>query len=838
MKACLPINHILDELKSALAKNANVVLVAPPGAGKTTQVPLALLGEGWLDGKRILMLEPRRIAARAAARYMAGLLGEDTGKTVGYRVRLDTCAGRDTRVEVVTEGVLTRMIQADPALENVGLVIFDEFHERSLQADLGLALCLQAQSILREDLKLLVMSATLEVEPVSAVLNHAPVIVSEGRSYSVQSFYDPAPPGATLEAAVGRTIVKAMAMSTGDILVFLPGIGEIRRAAAELRRYKLAANVQVLPLHGGLSSEEQDAALRQAAGEYRKIVLATAIAETSLTVEGVEVVIDRGLMRIPRFTPRTGMTHLATVRVSQAAAKQREGRAGRLRPGVCFKLWSRQEEAGFIPNSRPEIYDADLAPLALELAAWGGNDPAELNWLDCPPQAAFRQARDLLFGLGALDEKGNITAHGRLMAALGCQPRLAHMMLKAVPLGLGAMACEIAVLLSERDILRGTAQSRDADLRLRLEALGFHSGSNTLNVRDLTVYRQMMKEISYWKRSLNISGGQPGEQDIESCGFLLAMAYPDRIAQLRGAGRFLLQNGRGARLAANQLLAAAPYIVALELDDRGAESHIFLAIEVSLEQILQGFSSQISRENTVVWDRQAQAVRARCSWRLGAITLKETPVSKPPADALLAALLEGIATEGLEILPWTKAARQFQARVNFLHYLECKKWPDMSDEALVKGLADWLAPYLSGMTGREELKNLRLVDILEAGFTGQERQELEQMAPAHVVVPSGQKILLDYTQPAKPVLAVRLQELFGLNETPRIAGNRIALTLHLLSPAYRPVQVTTDLASFWRQTYYEVKRDLSGRYPKHYWPDDPLEAMPTSRAKRRGKVMN
>lgn len=829
--ACLPIKMVLADLKAMLNANANVVLIAPPGAGKTTQVPLALLGEAWLAGRRILMLEPRRIAAKAAARYMANLLGEATGQTVGYRVRLDACTGRDTKIEVVTEGVLTRMIQTDPALEDVGLIIFDEFHERSLQADLGLALCLQAQTFLRQDLKLLVMSATMDAEPVAAMLNNAPVMVSEGRSYSVQSFHNAVPPDTNIEAAVTKTILKALALSTGDILVFLPGIGEIRRTINHLKQYKLAEYVKVLPLHGGLPPDEQDAALLPARRGCRKIVLATAIAETSLTVEGVEVVIDSGLMRVPRFAPRTGMTHLATVPVSLAAAKQRQGRAGRLGPGLCFKLWSKQEEAGFSPNSRPEIYDADLTSFALELAAWGVADPAGLSWLDCPPRAAFSQACALLSRLGALDPDGTITAHGRAMASLSCQPRLAHMMLKAVPLGLGPMACEIAALLSEQGILRRAAPGQDADLRLRLEVIRNCLSNNTSQELASTVYRPIRKEIAYWKRSLNITG-QGSASDIESCGLLLALAYPDRIAQSRGDGRFLLQNGRGARLAANQLLAAERYIVAVELDDKGAESHIYLAIAVSLENILQCFSSRIYQETAVVWDRSSQSVRSRSNWRLGAITLKEA-VTRPPADALLTALLAGIATEGLGILPWTKAARQFQARVNFLHYLDCTKWPDMSDSVLLKDLNGWLAPFLTGITSREELKSIHLLAIFEAMFTWQNRQELEELAPACILAPSGRRILLDYSDPAKPVLAARLQELFGLTETPRIAGGKVPLTLQLLSPACRPVQVTTDLASFWRQAYYAVKRDLAGRYPKHYWPDDPLQAMTAKPVKQR-----
>jgi ATP-dependent helicase HrpB len=765
---------------------------------------------------------------------MAALLEEQVGETVGYRIRLDTRVGPGTRIEVITEGILTRLLQADPALEGVGLVIFDEFHERSLHADLGLALCLQSQAILRADIRILVMSATLEAEAVAALMKDAPILTSSGRSFPVETCYLNRRVEGSIEPAVVRTILEALAGNQGDILVFLPGAGEIRRVEGRLKEHGLGEHVQLAPLYGNLPQQAQELAISPSRLGLRKIVLATAIAETSLTVEGVRVVIDSGLMRGPRFSPRTGMTRLETVVVSRASADQRRGRAGRLGPGVCYRLWTKQDDLRLEPHGTPEILEADLAPLALELARWGVADPAALLWLNQPPQAAFNQACELLHQLGALGEEGKISAHGRRMAQTGLHPRLAHMILKAIPLGIGGVACELAALLSERDLFRGSTSTINADLRLRIEALRTsgeveHSETGGCLV-DQAIRRRVITETKYWKQAFGISAN--GEEDVDSCGLLLALAYPDRIAQRRVTGCFLLSNGRGAAFAAAQSLSNASYLVAAELDDQGAESRIYLAAPVDLHDLKCHFGDQIKEETVIAWDSTIQAVRSRTHERLGALVLKDVPLSKPEPTEVLAALLQGIAAEGLEMLPWTRATCQLRQRLQFMHQIN-PKWPDLSDESLIATLAIWLGPYLYGLNSREDLLRLNLAEILEARLTWEQRRELDEYAPTHIVVPSKQRIPVNYSQPAAPVLAVRLQELFGLQETPSIAWGKVPLTLHLLSPAQRPVQVTKDLASFWRDAYFEVRKDLQGRYPKHYWPDDPLSAMPTNRTRPR-----
>lgn len=833
----LPINNVLPSLLEALRASPNAVLVAPPGAGKTTRVPLALLNEPWVAGRRVLMLEPRRLAARSAARYMAGQLREPVGQTVGYRVKLDTKAGPHTRIEVITEGILTRMLQHDPALDGVGAVIFDEFHERSLHADLGLALCLQSQAVLREDLRIIVMSATLEAEPVAALLNDAPVIVSEGRSCPVETRYAERRPEGRIEPAAARSIVQALERDTGDILAFLPGEGEIRRVESLLRDFDAVrrdASVRIAPLYGSLPQEAQDAAIAPGKPGERKVVLATTIAESSLTVEGVRVVIDAGLRRVPRFSPRTGMTRLVTVPVSRASADQRRGRAGRTAPGVCYRLWTEQDDRNLDPRSVPEIAEADLAPLALELAQWGVSDPAELLWLDPPPAAAYAQARELLRGLGALDAHGAITPHGKAIAELGLHPRLAHMVLKAADIGLGRLACDLAALLNERDILRAEAAAPDADVRLRVEALRNYVAGDRRDAFqgfrvDTAACRRIAAEAEQWKQALRLPAADAGG-GVDGCGVLLAFAYPDRIGQRRPNGRFLLRNGRGAASHDVQPLAQTPYVVAAELDDHGAESRIHLAAPIELSELERHMGDQLETDTSVGWDAAAQSVRARKRQRLGALILKDAPVANPDPQLTSAALLEAVAANGLSMLTWTRPARQLQQRISFMHAID-PAWPDASDEALVAELDQWLGPHLYGLKSRSELERLHVADMLDAWLGWDRRRELDTYAPTHIIVPSGSRIPVDYSDPAAPMLAVRLQELFGLTETPRIGRGGVPLTLHLLSPAQRPVQVTKDLASFWSNTYFEVKKDLKGRYPKHYWPDDPLVAMPTNRVR-------
>ncbi|MCK9861427.1 ATP-dependent helicase HrpB [Paenibacillus sp. ATY16] len=826
----LPIDAVLPELLQALRDGTNAVLVAEPGAGKTTRVPLALLQEKWLGGRKIVMLEPRRLAARSAAKFMATSLGEQVGETVGYRVRLDTKVSAKTRIEVVTEGVLTRMLQEDQALEQVGAVLFDEFHERHLHGDLGLALTLQSQSLLREELRLLVMSATLDAEPVAELLGGAPVIQSSGRVFPVETVYRSTRVEGRIETLVASTIVEAIREHEGDVLVFLPGVGEIRRTAGLLAQSGLASSIRISELHGNLPLEAQDAAVAPCKPGERKVVLATSIAESSLTVEGIRIVVDCGLMRVPKFSPRTGMTRLETVPVSQASADQRRGRAGRLAPGVCYRLWTEQEHPYLPPHNTPELLEADLAPLALELSAWGADEPGELMWLDAPPQAAYRQALELLKLLQALDADGRITSRGARMGKLGLHPRLGFMLLKAEELNLLDEACELAGLLSERDLL---PQERNVDVSLRLEAL--HGAGGRLEA-DRGVVQRIKAQAKQWRQMVKAKEQEDqGKRDWKGtsyAGLLIALAYPDRIAQKRADGRYLLANGRGAALPELQPLSRSAFLAAAELDDAGSESRIRLAAELDLDMLEQAAGEQFQVEESVEWDPGAQAVRARRRIRLGSIILKETPIQQPAPELIAAALADGIASAGLGLLSMSKAATQLQARMQLMAHHN-SGWPDVSEAALLATVHDWLLPHLYGMKNKSDLQRLNMVQLLEGLLTWGQRQELDEQVPTHMTVPSGSRIPIDYSDPDAPFIAVRLQELFGLQETPRLAGGRLPLTLHLLSPSQRPVQVTRDLRSFWNEAYFEVKKDLKGRYPKHYWPDDPYAAQPTNRVKPR-----
>ncbi|HXE57412.1 MAG TPA: ATP-dependent helicase HrpB [Gemmatimonadales bacterium] len=842
----LPIEPVLPALAAALGARGAAVLQAPPGAGKTTRVPLALLDQPWLGGRKIVILEPRRLAARAAARRMAALLGEPVGGTVGCRIRLETRVTARTRIEVVTEGVLTRLLLEDPALEGVGLVIFDEFHERSIHADLGLALTLQTRELLRDDLRILVMSATLDGEPVARLLgaalgvDAAPVVTSEGRAFPVETRYfgapgDPRRPGRRIEPSVAGAVLEALTREEGDVLVFLPGAGEIRRAETLLRE-RLAGDpaIDIYPLHGTLPAEQQDAAIRPSPPGRRKIVLATSIAETSLTIEGVRVVVDSGLARVPRFSPRTGMTRLETVRVSRAAAEQRRGRAGRVAPGVCYRLWAEGEQGHLLPHALPEILEADLAPLVLDLAAAGVTEPLELRWLDPPPPAAYRRARELLHELEAIDAHGRITPHGRRMAELGAHPRLAHMMLRGASLGAAGLACRLAALLGERDLLRPEAGPPDPDLRLRLELLRRLEGPARREAPvDREALRRIRLEAERWAGRLPAEPPGANRAEAPGAGLLLAFAYPDRIAARRPGPppRYLLRNGTGAYLDPPGPLGSEPWLVVAETDGRSPEGRIRFAAPITLEEVEAHFGDQLEREEVVAWDDAAQAVVARRRERLGALVLREGPLPHPDPARVRGALLDAVARRGLELLPWTDAARRLRERLRFLHRLD-PAWPDVSDDALLGRLAEWLGPWLDGVRRRDELARLDLVPALEGLLDRERRRALDRLAPTHWTVPSGSRIPIDYADPEAPALAVRLQEMFGASDTPRIADGRVPLTLHLLSPAHRPVQVTRDLAGFWRGAYFEVRKDLRGRYPKHHWPDDPLAAAPTRRTKR------
>jgi ATP-dependent helicase HrpB len=835
----LPVRDAIPGLRRALAVGRGAVLVAPPGAGKTTLVPLALLDEPWLDGGKILLLEPRRLAARAAALRMAELLGEaDAGGTVGYRMRQDTRVGPRTRIEVVTEGILTRLLQSDPSLEGVGLVIFDEFHERSLQADTGLALSLHARRLFRPDLRVLVMSATLEAEPVAGLLGGAPVIRSSGREYEVETRWLDRPVAGWIEPQAARTVREALSRDSGDVLVFLPGSAEIRRTT-EILAGSVPDGTDLHELFGMLPREAQDRALRPAPTGRRKVVLASAIAESSLTIEGVRVVVDAGRMRVPRFDHGAGFTRLETLRVTRDAADQRRGRAGRTAPGVCYRLWTQNEDQGLVPSRAPEIREADLGPLVLELA-WFGASPDELPWLDAPAPAALAAARELLQALEAMDREGALTEHGGRMAELGVHPRLAHLVLRGAERGLGPPACDVAAILEERDLLRGADGPPEVDLRLRLEALD--SGRRSVGrglVVDMGVADRVRRQADTLRRRVGLRGDRPGGSGpaVSAVGLLTALAYPDRVGQLRGAsrGRYLLRNGKGVVVDPGDPLAGEPWIVAAELDGRGREGRVFRAAPLAREEVEELFGGQAETRDEVSWDDDGARVVARRMRRLGALVLAEGALPDADPGLIAAVLTDAIRSRGLRVLPWDRETTQLRDRLRFLHGLDPGIWPDMDEIVLLESLDRWLSPFLAGMRSLDDLSGVRLGDALLSLVPWPRREDMERLAPTHLEVPSGSRILLDYGQPSAPVLAVRLQELFGLVETPAVGGGRVPLTLHLLSPARRPMQVTRDLASFWRSTYFEVRKDLRARYPKHYWPEDPLHAEPTHRTKpRRG----
>jgi ATP-dependent helicase HrpB len=824
----LPIATVLGELGAALAGAGAAVLEAPPGAGKSTLVPLALLDADWLGGRRILMLEPRRLAARAIATRMAALLGEPVGRRVGYRMRLESRTSAETRILVVTEGILTRLLQDDPALEGTGLVIFDEFHERHLPADLGLALCLEARRELRPELRLLVMSATLDGAAVAALLGGAPRVIAAGRAFPVEVRHAKRAPE-HLERELAATVRRALAEAEGDALVFLPGAAEIRRLERALEE-GLPAGTRVLPLYGELAPEAQQRALEP--GGARKVVLATSIAETSLTIEGVRIVVDSGLARRPRFDPASGMSRLDTGPVSLAAAEQRRGRAGRLAPGICYRVYTAAAERQFAPATSAEILDSDLAPLALDLACWGTEAQA-LGWLDPPPPAHLAQARALLAELGALDAGGRATDSGRRMAALGTHPRLARLLLAAHGAAL-PVAAGLAALLSDRDPVRTRAGERDADLGKRLELL---DGGHVAGLEgDRGALERCRRQREQWLRALERRPAPAGAEAIAEPdpGLLLALAYPDRIGRRRGeSSRYLLANGRGAAFAGPDALSRAEFIVAATLDGAEREARIQLAAALSRAALLAGLGSRLVDVDRIEWDRREGAVVARRERRLGALVVEELPLGEPDPARVLAAMLEGVAELGLGALPWTPAAESLRQRVAFLRRTappaETEAWPDLGDAALAADLAAWLGPYLAGSTRRDHLARLDLARILNARLDGARAAALGRLAPTHLTVPSGSAIAIDYAGEA-PAIAVRLQEMFGLAQTPTV-GRGVPLTIRFLSPAGRPVQVTRDLESFWARGYAEVRRELKGRYPKHYWPEDPRAAAPTARVR-------
>jgi ATP-dependent helicase HrpB len=834
----LPIHSVLPALQQALAVGS-AVLAAPPGSGKTTIVPLALLNEPWLAGKKILMLEPRRLAARAAASRMATLLGEQVGQSVGCHIRFDRRISPQTRIEVLTEGILTRRLQSDAALDDVGLIIFDEFHERSLQADLALALCLDLRQ-LRDDLRLLAMSATLDAAALAEMLGTAgpaPVIVGEGRQHEVRIDYLQREAKGRIGEVGARGVVRALDEHPGDVLAFFPGAGEIREAHRLLEEDSACRDLLILPLFGDLAQNDQDRAILPDPEGRRRIILATSIAETSLTIEGVGCVVDSGWSRLPAFDPGSCLGRLTTVRVSKAAAAQRAGRAGRLGPGYCLRMWTAAEQHSLADFHPPEIHSVDLTDLALELALWGVTDPGELQWLDPPREGPYQQAREVLQSLDALDGAGRITSAGRQLAGLPLHPRLGHMLLQAQTMGQGALACDLAALLSERDPLKRDAQAATADVGVRLHLLELWRRKGDRATReaggDPALCRRIDQAARMWRPLL--SRNQEA-RDLDAVGALLIFAYPERIARRRPGQqlRYQLASGRGAALAPTDPLTASEYLIVPHLDAGHREGRIFLAESLDLAEIKGRHGHLLKTSEQVVWNAEAARVAAVRRVMLGEIVIEEQPLTKVDPEAAIQALLSGIAGMGLGCLPWTREARQWQARIHCMgNWRPDGEWPDVRDEALIKDLG-WLAPYLGGVSRAEQLSRLNLVEIFKNWLGWERRRQLEREAPETITVPSGSNIRLEYRIDEPPLLAVRIQEMFGLSETPAVCGGRAPLLLHLLSPARRPIQVTADLAGFWQRGYPEVKKELKGRYPKHYWPDDPLVAEATRGVKKKG----
>jgi len=857
--AKLPVIQVLPDIKKQLAKHNRLILQAPPGAGKTTLVPLALLKEQWLTDKQIIILEPRRLATRNAAARMAYLLGEEVGETVGYQIRQDSCISKKTRILVLTEGILTRKLQADPELEGVALVIFDEFHERSIHADLSLAFCLQSQELINEQLKILIMSATLNTQALAELLNDdhykAPLVTSEGKSYPVDVIYQddntPAIDRYNLISIISRKTITALAEHPANILIFLPGVREIKQLERELIKQikNTEQTIIISPLYGDLSKQQQDQAISPPPSGQRKIVLATNIAQTSLTIEGITIVIDSGLQRESSFSPGSGMNALHTTMIAQDSAQQRSGRAGRLSAGVCYRLWTQNRQKQLHKHQKAEILRSDLAPLMLELAQWGIQEVSELHLLDLPSPGSIAQAQDLLVSLQAIDTSGKITTHGKNILQLGLHPRLAHMILTAQALDLTETSCLIAALLTEKDILK--TQSSDLGERVALlQAIKIRNTTNSTSSasidkhqchRVLKTARELQQRL---KRTLKSSSSGSDKTDSEMTGVLLAFAYPDRIAKLRNNRdrRYLLSNNKGAFFLHQDILANEIFLVIAQLQEQSKkEARIFLAAAISPSQIKNYFSYSIKEQETMLWNKKLQKVDCTHKKTLGSIVLKEYISQKINIDQLHKVLLKGIKTLGLDCLPWSKQANILKQRIQFLHSQKKQyshlftdiELPDFSNEFLLNNLNEWLTPHLQKESNIKQLQTLDLYQILNSNINWQSTQIINELAPEKISVPSGSVIAIDYSAADSPVLAVRLQELFGLQQTPAILKGNCPLLLHLLSPASRPMQVTHDLASFWKNTYNEVKKELRGKYKKHYWPDDPLQAQATSRAKRR-----
>lgn len=819
----LPIDQKLGEIRELLEGERVVIVEAPPGTGKTTRVPPSILGTSWLGDQRVLLLEPRRVAARAAAARIAAETGSSVGDVVGLRTRFDTSVGKDTKLEVVTEGVLTRMLISDPSLDGIGAIVFDEFHERSIHADTALAFTRETMSALRDDLRIVLMSATVDAERMAEQLGTTAVVSVEAEVHPVTTIYRAPGPGRTVDDEVPDAVIDALRAYEGDLLVFMAGAGAINAAARALQP-RLPAGVVVTPLHGSLDAAAQDRALLPDERGRRKVVLATPIAETSVTIDGVRVVIDTGRRRRPEHDVGRGMSRLRTVSASRAATDQRRGRAGRQAPGFCIRLWPEADQARRRPDEPAEILTADLTSLAIDIAAWGAVEVAEIPWLDEPPATSLAAARGVLTRLGALDDDRRLTDHGRRMSTLGTEPRLAHLLLKGQELDMAATACDLAALLGDRDIFRG--RHRPTDLRTRLDALRSDSG----NVDD-AVRRRVREVANRWRRQLKAG---KGPADPENAGLLVSLAFPERVAQRRSEpGSFLLASGAGSRVDAADELAQESYLAVAETDGMGADARIVLAAPIERGTLEAHHPETIETRVRGEWDRRKRDVVFERQERLGALVLRREPDDRPDRAAVVEALLAGVRREGLTILKWTDADNRRRDRLEFLHTLDPETWPTFADDTLVDEIETWLAPQLSSANRRADLEALDVSRALDTRIDWRQSRELDRLAPTHVTVPSGSRIPIDYSAPDAPTIAVRLQEMFGLTATPVIGGGRVPLVVQLLSPAHRPVQVTSDLASFWEDGYQAVRRELRGRYPKHEWPEDPTTAPPTRRAKRR-----
>ncbi|MBS4083458.1 MAG: ATP-dependent helicase HrpB [Rhizobiales bacterium] len=819
LHGAFPVDEVLPALQDALRAGNAAVLVAQPGAGKTTRVPLALLNEPWVKGGKILVLEPRRIAARAAASFMANSIREKLGETVGLRVRFGSKVSAKTRIEMITEGVFTRLVLDDPELRGVAAVVFDEFHERSLDADLGLALALDAQRGLRDDLRILVMSATLDGARVARLLSDAPVIESEGRAFPVETKYLGRDARIPIHQEMADALARVAANEDGSILAFLPGVGEIRRTADFLAERLRDKTIDIVPLYGALDSDVQDKAIEPSPEGRRKIVLATSIAETSITIKGVRVVADSGLARVPRFEPDLGLTRLETVRVSRASADQRRGRAGRTEPGICYRLWDEEQTRSLLPFATPEILAADLTSLVLDLAQWGVRDPMTLTWLDAPPAAAVSEAKALLLSLGAINESGAITSLGRKLAKLPLHPRLAAMIVASAEEGQALLAAEIAAVVSERGL-----GCNDPDLSHRISEFRRDRSRRGEEARNLA------------KRWAESSGGTIRETAPARAGSLLALAYPDRIAKARPerGGAFLLANGRGAKLEQTSALAREDYLAVAEIAGAAQEGRMLLAARISEAEILSRFSDRIAQTEESVFDPKARAVRGRSARKYMSLVLSERPLKVVAGDETAKALADGVASLGIGVLPLSEAVRRWLERVRFLRAAEGEEWRDLSEEALTANAGEWLAPFLTGKTSLNEISAGDVSNALHALLPREFARRLDAEAPDRFTAPTGSELAIDYSAEAGPTISVKVQELFGLSKHPSVAAGKIPLVLSLLSPAGRPIQVTRDLPAFWRGSWADVKKEMRGRYPKHVWPDDPASAAPTRRAKPRG----